>query len=134
MEKLAIHTTQRCQLLDITDDVRELVASCSGWHSGALVLFSPHTTCGLTINEGADPDVQRDMTAYFNKLVPQDSSFCHAEGNSDAHIKTALFGAALTLLIEDGELCLGRWQSIYVCENDGPRTRMVWAQFLPSGG
>ena len=89
------------------------------------------TTCGLTINEGADPDVQRDMVRFFRALVPQDGAFDHAEGNSDAHIKTTLHGPSLMLIVEDGQLRLGRWQSVYLCEGDGPRQRTLWAQWLP---
>ena len=102
-----------------------------GRRNGALLLFSPHTTCGLTINEGADPDVRRDMVRFFSAMVPQDADFDHAEGNSDAHIKTTLHGPSLMLIVEDGQLQLGRWQSIYLCEGDGPRQRTLWAQWLP---
>ena len=102
-----------------------------GPRSGALALFCPHTTCGLTINEGADPDVCRDMEGFFRRLVPQDPAFAHAEGNSDAHIKCTLHGPSLLVLVEDGELRLGTWQAIYLCEGDGPRRRSVWAQWLP---
>ena len=92
--------------------------------------------CCLTINEGADPDVRRDMVGFFGRLVPQfperfgAPAFAHAEENSDAHIKTSLFGPQLLLPVSDGRLCLGRWQAVYLCEADGPRRRTLWAQWL----
>lgn len=129
METLSVATRSRCEMRDITAQVRELVAR--GRRNGALLLFSPHTTCGLTINEGADPDVRRDMVRFFSAMVPQDADFDHAEGNSDAHIKTTLHGPSLMLIVEDGRLQLGRWQSIYLCEGDGPRQRTLWARWLP---
>ncbi len=130
METLAIGTQKRVEMVDITRQVQELVQKQSLWQKGAVLLYSPHTTCGLTVNEGADPDVARDMTSYFNRLVPQDASFRHAEGNSDAHIKTSLFGPSLMLIVENGKVQLGTWQHIYLCESDGPRNRKLWVQFL----
>ncbi len=131
METLPIKTPARCAMLDISQDVQRLVQA-KGWKTGALIIYSPHTTCGLTVNEGADPDVARDMTGFFSQLVPQSAHFRHAEGNSDAHIKTSLFGPSLTLIIEEGEVQLGTWQHIYLCECDGPRNRKLWLQFLAS--
>lgn len=135
MLTLNISTRERCGMYDITPDVRELVRRALTMHpgprSGALAIFCPHTTCGLTVNEGADPDVRRDMVGFFRRLVPQDAAFAHAEGNSDAHIKCTLHGPSLLLLVEDGELQLGTWQAVYLCEGDGPRRRSLWAQWLP---
>ena len=119
-------------MVDITRQVQALIRE-KGWQSGALALYCPHTTCALTVNEGADPDVARDMTAYFNTLVPQNGPFHHAEGNSDAHIKTSIMGPSLLLLLEDGQVQLGTWQHIYVFEGDGPRSRQIWAQRLRGG-
>ena len=133
MHTLRISTTARSQMRDITSQVRDLVRA-GGWGSGALALFCPHTTCALTINEGADPDVAADMTRFFNGLVPKNGDFRHAEGNSDAHIKTSLLGPSLLVLVEGGKLMLGTWQSIYLFEGDGPRERQVWAQWLPGEG
>ncbi len=124
MQKLRIRTTHREELLDITQHVAELA---TGVEEGVIHLWSMHTTCGLTVNEGADPDVRRDMVAFMKKMVPQDPAFRHAEGNSDSHIKTSLFGPGLTLLIEGGRLVLGQWQHVYLAEWDGPRTRTVAA-------
>ncbi len=129
MHTLPIKTPARCAMLDISHEVQQFVQA-QGWKKGAVVLYSPHTTCGLTVNEGADPDVVRDMTHFFTKMVPQDPAFRHAEGNSDAHIKTSLFGPSLMLIVEDGRVQLGTWQHIYLCECDGPRQRKLWVQFL----
>lgn len=135
MLTLEIRTKDRCGMYDITRDVRELarqaLTTFPGPRDGALALFCPHTTCGLTVNEGADPDVCRDMVGFFRRLVPQDPAFAHAEGNSDAHIKCTLHGPSLLLLVAGGELQLGTWQAVYLCEGDGPRRRSVWAQWLP---
>ncbi len=129
MEKISVKTRVRSELVDITYDVQAMLKQ-KNINSGALLLYCPHTTCALTVNEGADPDVATDMTNFFNKLVPQSASFRHAEGNSDAHIKTSMLGPSLMLIIEGGRIQLGTWQHIYLCEGDGPRTRQVWAQFL----
>ncbi|HBW17121.1 MAG TPA: hypothetical protein DEF41_13605 [Desulfovibrio sp.] len=129
METLTLHTTTREQMLDITSAIRELV-STRGWRDGALLLFCPHTTGALTVNEAADPDVARDMTVNMGRLVPRHGDYRHAEGNSDAHIKTSLFGPSLMLIVDGGEVRLGTWQGIYFCEWDGPRSRKLWAQWL----
>ena len=129
METLTLHTTTREQMLDITSATRELV-STRGRRDGALLLFCPHTTGALTVNEAADPDVARDMTVNMGRLVPRHGDYRHAEGNSDAHIKTSLFGPSLMLIVDGGEVRLGTWQGIYFCEWDGPRSRKLWAQWL----
>ena len=131
MYRMTIVTSERETLVDITQDVRRLVRENS-WRSGAAVLFCPHSTCGLTINEGADPDVVRDMLRFLSEAVPRRNNWRHAEGNSDAHIKSSLLGSSLMVLIEGGSLCLGTWQSIYLYEGDGPRTRNLWIQWLPA--
>ncbi|WP_165065880.1 secondary thiamine-phosphate synthase enzyme YjbQ [Desulfovibrio sp. ZJ200] len=134
MHTLEFATRSRCELCDITPQLRAFAARMAeerAWLHGALALFCPHTTCGLTVNEGADPDVRRDMLAFFSRLVPEDGDYRHAEGNSDAHIKASLHGSSLLLLVEDGRLCLGTWQAVYLCEGDGPRRRSLWLQWLP---
>lgn len=130
MRSLSVKSSRRKELVSITGDVAALVRA-EGWKTGALLLFCPHTTAALTINESADPDVARDMQGFMAKLVPVLPEFRHAEGNSDAHIQSSLFGPSLMLIVEDGALCLGTWQGIYFCEWDGPRTRKIWAQFMP---
>ena len=134
MHKLTFDTRARCEMRDITPELRaftERMAREHGRRHGALALFCPHTTCGLTVNEGADPDVRRDMLAFFSRLAPEHGDYRHAEGNSDAHTKASLHGPSLLLLVEDGELRLGTWQAVYLCEGDGPRRRSLWLQWLP---
>jgi secondary thiamine-phosphate synthase enzyme len=122
--KLTISTTQQMHLVDITNEVQNLVAE-SGVRDGTCFLFNPHTTAGLTINEGADPDVRADIIKGLREFVPIDYPFKHAEGNSPSHIMASLMGATLTILISDGRLQLGTWQALYFCEFDGPRSRKV---------
>jgi secondary thiamine-phosphate synthase enzyme len=124
-QRLVVRSGAREQLLDITASVARLVQH-AGIDSGVIHLWSLHTTCGLTVNEGYDPDVAGDMVRFMSALVPNRSDmFRHSEGNSDAHIKTALFGPGLTLLIEDGVLLLGQWQKIFLADWDGPREREI---------
>lgn len=124
--RIKVRTSTREELVDITNEIRKLIAK-SGVADGVAHLWSMHTTCALTVNEGADPDVKSDMTRFMRELVPQSAGFDHAEGNSDSHVKTSLFGPGLTLLIENGEPLLGTWQSIYLAEWDGPRSRTIAA-------
>lgn len=117
-------------MIDITDRAETIVRG-SGKNEGVGVLFTQHTTCGLTINENADPDVQSDMLGFLNRLIPQfDPNFNHFEHNSDAHIKSSLVGSSVTVLFENGRLSLGRWQGIYLCEFDGPRERKVLLKII----
>lgn len=129
MEKLQVQSGSREEMLDITDALRRLVRE-RGWSDGALLLFCPHTTGAVTINEGADPDVVRDIIVNMRKLVPHRGDYHHAEGNSDAHIKSSMFGCDQMVIVEDGGLQLGTWQKIYFCEFDGPRTRQLWVKWL----
>ena len=119
-----VHTNQHMHLVDITSKVQECVTQ-TGISEGICYLFNPHTTAGLTINEGADPDVRTDIVKGFKEFVPIDYPFKHMEGNSPSHIMASLMGASLTLLVTDSKLQLGTWQAIYFCEFDGPRTRSV---------
>ncbi len=130
MEVLSIRTTKREELIDMTPRLADLIRA-KGWEKGALLVFCPHTTAALTVNEAADPDVARDIVSFMHGAVPSHAAFRHAEGNSDAHIKTSLFGPHAMLIVEGGSVRLGTWQGVYLCEWDGPRDRAVWAQFLP---
>jgi secondary thiamine-phosphate synthase enzyme len=121
---IQISSRSRNELIDITDRVEELVRK-SGVSSGVCHLCCLHTTAGITVNEGADPDVRHDISRFFESLVPVDAPFDHGEGNSDAHVKSTLVGVSETLIIEGGRLLLGTWQSVYFCEFDGPRSRKV---------
>ncbi len=122
--KFVVNTTQHMHLVDITGKVQNLVAE-SGIQEGVCLLFNPHTTAGLTINEGADPDVRTDIIKGFREFVPIEYPFKHLEGNSPSHIMASLMGATLTILISEGRLQLGTWQALYFCEFDGPRSRKV---------
>lgn len=119
-----VTTTRRAHLVDITKRVAEAVER-SGVSEGTCHVFVPHTTAGVTINEGADPDVARDIETHLAELVPKEAAFEHAEGNSDSHIKTVLVGPSCVAPVRGGKLALGTWQAIFLCEWDGPRTRRV---------
>ncbi|AAR34382.1 secondary thiamine-phosphate synthase enzyme YjbQ [Geobacter sulfurreducens] len=127
---LEFKSRTRTDMIDITSAVQEQVRSAAV-RNGVCHLFVLHTTAGITINEGADPAVQRDMVNFLDRLVPIDPYFTHAEGNSDAHIKSTLTGTSLTVFIVEGKLLLGSWQSIYLCEFDGPRHRRVAVKVVP---
>ncbi|NPV53251.1 MAG: YjbQ family protein [Firmicutes bacterium] len=129
MRELTIETRARTELRDITSLVSDIVVK-SGIKDGICVVFVPHTTAGVTINERADPDVQKDILAQFARVVPFDAGYSHMEGNSAAHIKSSIVGASETILIENGRLVLGTWQGIYLCEFDGPRLRKVLVKVL----
>lgn len=112
-------------MVEITDEVQTVVRD-SDTEEGICVVFTEHTTCGMTVNENADPDVKSDMLGFLKKLIPQDyADFKHAEENSDAHIKSSIMGSSVTVPFSTGRLMLGRWQGIYLCEFDGPRERRI---------
>ena len=125
MKTFSITTSERVDLVEITSQVAQEVTE-SGVVTGTVTTFVPHTTCGITINESADPDVARDIKMHLTKLVPQDGAFRHYEGNSDSHIKTSMIGSSENIFIENGKLVLGTWQGIFLCDFDGPRTRKVY--------
>ncbi len=129
MKTIAVSSKSRTEFVDITEEIRDAVEK-SGVKDGVCTIFVPHTTAGVTINEGADPSVKRDIVTALNKLVPFEGDYKHSEGNSAAHIKATMVGASLTCLIDNGKLVLGTWQSIYFCEFDGPRTRKVYVKIL----
>jgi secondary thiamine-phosphate synthase enzyme len=125
MHTFTVSTKQRDQLIDITEPVRQWVAS-SGIRAGLAVVYVPHTTAGVTINENADPDVIHDTLKQLDVMVPWKQPFYrHAEGNSASHVKASMMGSSVTVIIEDGRLVLGTWQGIFFCEFDGPRQRNV---------
>ena len=127
-KELAIGTKSRSQMVDLTDQVASAVDQ-SGILDGDVIVFCPHTTGAVTINENADPDVVHDVLLTLSDLIPQHrSGYQHSEGNSDAHIKSSLVGCSVQVLLKEGRLCLGTWQAIYFCEFDGPRPRRIWVQ------
>ena len=124
-----VRTLAHTQMLDITAQVRKAVAD-SGIKDGICVVFVPHTTAAVTINENADPDVQTDFMKEINKIVPWNDGYLHSEGNSAAHLKASMMGFSETLIIERGQLLLGTWQGIYFLEYDGPRNRRVYVKVM----
>ena len=124
MKQFTVRTNAKAEMIDITDRIRILLKE-SRIKSGVCHVFVPHTTAAVTINENADPDVPRDILMELGKIVPLNDHYRHVEGNSAAHIKASILGASETVFIEDGELVLGTWQSIFFCEFDGPRSRRV---------
>ncbi|HEV2314207.1 MAG TPA: secondary thiamine-phosphate synthase enzyme YjbQ [Candidatus Acidoferrales bacterium] len=127
---IEVKTERHTQLKKITAEVEQAVAD-SGCKSGVCYVYVPHTTAGVIINEGDDPDVARDIETTLDRIVPHTANYRHAEGNADSHIKTALTATTATIFIEDGELALGRWQGIFFCEFDGPRRREVRVKIVP---
>jgi secondary thiamine-phosphate synthase enzyme len=130
--RIDVSTRARCELVEITDLVRSAVERV-GVREGAVVVYSPHTTAGITIQENADPDVRRDLLLALENAIPDSparGAYRHGEGNSPAHVKTSLVGASQLVPIEGGALALGTWQGIYLCEFDGPRTRHVLLRVL----
>ena len=127
-ETLGVSTKRRCEMVDITQRVADIVAA-SGIAGGEVVVYCPHTTAAITINENADPDVVHDILLTLDELLPQArAGYRHGEGNSDAHVKSSLVGCSETVLVQNGRLTLGTWQAIFFCEFDGPRTRKVAVQ------
>ena len=126
---LSVKSSNKTQLIDITSDIQKIVSN-SGVREGLAVIFVPHTTAGITINENADPAVKSDMLMVLNTIIPENEKYQHLEGNSPAHLKSTLVGASETLIIENGRLMLGTWQAVFFCEFDGPRTRKVLVRIL----
>ncbi|MGH7571364.1 MAG: secondary thiamine-phosphate synthase enzyme YjbQ [Gemmatimonadota bacterium] len=122
MKKVELRTDRKRTLIDITDRVSHALNG----EDGVWLLYVPHTTAGVTINEGADPDVARDILMAWERLVPENLPFRHAEGNAAAHVLSCLAGSSVLVAVEGGELELGTWQSVFFCEFDGPRDRRVW--------
>ncbi len=121
---LTVKTRAQTELVDITADVSRLVAD-SGVRNGLCLVYVPHTTAGVTINENADPSVPKDLLMVLNQMVPWKADYRHLEGNSPAHVKSTLVGASQTIAVENGRLVLGTWQGVFFCEFDGPRSRTV---------
>lgn len=124
-----IRTSKQTEFINITNEVNEIVRK-SGIKSGVCIIFIPHTTASVTINENADPSVVKDILMELNKIVPFEDSYKHLEGNSPAHIKASLIGSSETILIESGRLMLGTWQGIFFCEFDGPRVRDIYVKII----
>lgn len=131
MKELSVETSGQCQFVNIDRQVERAVVE-SGVSDGFCVVFVPHTTAGITINENADPDVVRDMALILDRVVPWEDGYAHTEGNSAAHAKASMMGSSIHVIIKNGRMQFGTWQSIYFCEFDGPRSRKVWVQVFPA--
>lgn len=124
-----IKTTKQDEMINITHIIQDDVAN-SSIKDGVAIVFVPHTTAGVTINENADPDVVYDMLSTLRKVFPKDTSHRHMEGNSHAHMKASVMGSSCTIIIENGKLKMGTWQGVYFCEFDGPRTRKFYIKIM----
>jgi len=127
--KIVIKSRSRLEMIDITLSVQDEISQ-SGIKEGICIVYVPHTTAGITINEGADPSVCDDILNKLTRLVPKNENYMHSEGNSDSHIKASLIGSSVSVIIEDNSLVLGTWQKIFLCEFDGPRTRDIYIKIL----
>ena len=130
METLTVHTSARTDLRDITAEVAAAAAR-TRLVDGVCLVYVPHTTAGVTINENADPAVRADIAATLDRMVPWDGPYRHSEGNSAAHVKASMVGFSVMVPVSGGKLALGTWQGIYFCEFDGPRSRNVYVQVIP---
>jgi len=128
---ISVKTRSRVQMIDITSEVQKEVAN-AGLEAGVCMVYVPHTTAAVTINEGADPDVCRDVETKLSELVPANAGYRHMEGNADSHIKASLIGPSVLVIVEGGRLVLGTWQKIFFCEFDGPRTRKAYVKVVSS--
>ncbi len=133
VHELPVRTRSRNELVDITSGVRQILEK-SGVREGICHIYVPHTTAAVTVNEKADPDVHRDIAETLSKLIPEGNGYRHAEGNSDAHVKSSLVGISAFVPVSGGELLLGTWQAIFFCEFDGPRTRRCLIRILEAAG
>ncbi len=129
MHEFTVNTTKKCQLIDITRTLNKIITQ-DEVNSGIMLVYVPHTTAGVTINENGDPDVKRDVLLQLDEISPDNPKFQHFEGNSDAHVKSSLVGCSEQVIIENGKLKLGTWQSVYFAEFDGPRHRKVWVKII----
>ncbi len=129
MNKLNVSSNKRNEMIDITNEINRIVEN-EKIESGLLIVYVSHTTAGVTINEGADPNVQRDILQRLEKIVPKNGDYRHSEGNSDAHIKSSIIGSSVNVFIENNSLILGTWQKIFLFEGDGPRNRTLYIKII----
>lgn len=129
MREIKVITRKRNEMIDITSDVQQFVNK-ENIQNGIVTVYIPHTTAGITINEGADPSVQRDIIETLKRIVPESGDYHHMEGNSDAHIKASILGSSVNVIVENNRLILGTWQHIFFYEGDGPRNRRVYVEII----
>lgn len=125
MNTLSVQTNSRSDFVDMTLEIQQWIRT-NGISDGIVNIFVPHTTAGITINENADPDVVTDIITVLDRMIPWTGGYLHMEGNTAAHVKASMMGSSVQVFVENGALCLGTWQSIYLCEFDGPRNRHLW--------
>ncbi len=130
---ITVSTRAKTEMIDITRDIKSEIDK-AGFSDGICMVYVPHTTAAVTINESADPDVKADIVMIMNRIVPWDAEYKHSEGNSPAHVKATLVGESVTIAVSGGEPVLGTWQGIFFCEFDGPRNRRVHINFIKSNG
>jgi len=130
MRELKVKSRKKNEMIDITSNIQEMINK-ENIQTGHVIVYVPYTTAEITINEGADPSVQRDIIETLKKIIPEDGDYHHIEGNSDAHIKASLLGSSITVLVENKRLVLGTWQHIFFYEGDGPRNRRVYIDIIP---
>ena len=128
--KIGVKSRSRSEMIDITSSIQKEVTQ-SGVQEGLCAVYVPHTTAGVTINEGADPSVCDDILNKLKRLIPKDEGYSHIEGNSDSHIKASLIGSSVSVIVENNSLVLGTWQKVFFCEFDGPRSRSVNVKIIP---
>lgn len=133
MKTITIKTNAQTELVDITREIQS-VLQAENFSDGICMLYVPHTTAGVTINESADPSVRRDILMVLNQMVPWKADYRHMEGNSPAHVKTSLVGSSELIAVENGQMVLGTWQGIFFCEFDGPRKRKLQIKLIPDHG
>lgn len=133
MKQINVETHARIEMIDVTTRVQEEL-DLAHFNSGLCMLYVPHTTAAVTINESADPSVRKDILMVLNQMVPEEAAYRHLEGNSPAHIKASLMGASEVVAVEQGRMVLGTWQGIFFCEFDGPRKRKMSIKLIPSAG
>ena len=129
MKELKIVTKKRNEMIDITNDIQGVIDE-EKLPKGHVLVYVPHTTAGITINEGADPSVQRDIIETLKRIIPESGGYHHMEGNSDAHIKASILGSSVTVIVENNNLVLGTWQHIFFYEGDGPRNRRLYVDIV----
>ncbi len=129
MQQMTVQTHSQTEMIDITSQVQEAIKA-AGFLNGICMLYVPHTTAGITINESADPSVRKDILMVLNQMVPWKADYKHMEGNSPAHVKSSLMGASQLVAVDNGRMVLGTWQGIFFCEFDGPRTRKLLLKLM----
>ncbi|MEJ2157251.1 MAG: secondary thiamine-phosphate synthase enzyme YjbQ [Desulfobacteraceae bacterium] len=130
MKTITVKTNAQTEMLDITAEIQSTLKA-ENFSNGVCMLYVPHTTAGITINESADPSVRRDILMVLNQMVPWKADYRHMEGNSPAHVKTSLMGSSELVAVKDGQMVLGTWQGIFYCEFDGPRKRKLHIKLIP---